>query len=82
MYDIIKEFFMTVEPGLHEVFEFIEKYLDFLTWAQLKNPHRSVRIFIFRRKKAERIFRSAFWFYFAYSTALVSRMTWTLIWPG
>ena len=31
MYDIIKEFFMTVEPGLHEVFEFIEKYLDFLT---------------------------------------------------
>ena len=31
MYDIIKEFFMTVEPGLHEAFEFIEKYLDFLT---------------------------------------------------
>lgn len=31
MYDIIKEFFTTVEPGLHEIFEFIEEYLDFLT---------------------------------------------------
>lgn len=31
MYDIIKKFFTTVEPGLHEIFEFIEKYLDFLT---------------------------------------------------
>lgn len=25
MYEFIKEFFMTVEPGLHEVFEWIEK---------------------------------------------------------
>lgn len=25
LYDYIKEFFMTVEPGLHEVFEWIEK---------------------------------------------------------
>ncbi len=31
MYDIIKKFFTTVEPGLHEIFDFIEKYLDFLT---------------------------------------------------
>lgn len=31
MYGIIKDFFMLVEPGLHEVFEFIEKYLNFLT---------------------------------------------------
>mgnify|MGYP000667034792 FL=1 len=31
MYDIIKKFFTTVEPGLHEIFEFIEKYLNFLT---------------------------------------------------
>lgn len=31
MYDIIKDFFMLVEPGLHEVFEFIEEYLKFLT---------------------------------------------------
>ncbi len=31
MYNIIKKFFTTVEPGLHEIFEFIEKYLDFLT---------------------------------------------------
>ena len=30
MYDIIKKFFTTVEPGLHEIFYFIEKYLDFL----------------------------------------------------
>lgn len=30
MYDIIKKFFTTVEPGLHEIFDFIEKYLDFL----------------------------------------------------
>ena len=31
MYDIIKKFFTTVEHGLHEIFEFIEKYLNFLT---------------------------------------------------
>lgn len=31
MYDIIKEFFKTVEPGLHEIFDFIEEHLDFLT---------------------------------------------------
>lgn len=31
MYKIIKEFFMTVEPGLHEIFYFIEEHLDFLT---------------------------------------------------
>lgn len=30
MYDIIKKFFTTVEPGLDEIFDFIEKYLDFL----------------------------------------------------
>ena len=30
MYDIIKKFFTTVEPGLHEIFDFIEKYLGFL----------------------------------------------------
>lgn len=26
MYDIIKEFFTTVEPGLHEIFDFIDKW--------------------------------------------------------
>ena len=31
MYDIIKGFFMNVEPGLHEIFEFIEEHLEFLT---------------------------------------------------
>lgn len=31
MYDIIKKFFTTVEPGLHEIFEFIEEHLEFLT---------------------------------------------------
>ena len=27
MYEKIKAFFMGVEPGLHEVFDFIDKYL-------------------------------------------------------
>ncbi len=27
MYDNIKKFFMSVEPGLHEIFDFIDKYL-------------------------------------------------------
>lgn len=31
MYDFIKAFFGKVEPGLDDAFEFIEKYLDFLT---------------------------------------------------
>ena len=31
MYEFIKKFFGKVEPGLNDAFEFIEKYLDFLT---------------------------------------------------
>lgn len=31
MYDIIKKFFGFVEPGLNDAFEFIEKYLGFIT---------------------------------------------------
>lgn len=31
IYDTIKNFFQTVEPGLHEVWEFIEQHLDFIT---------------------------------------------------
>ena len=26
MYDVIKDFFLHVEPGLHEIFEFIDKW--------------------------------------------------------
>ncbi len=26
MYEVIRKFFMHVEPGLHEIFEFIEKW--------------------------------------------------------
>lgn len=27
MYDVIKDFFLHVEPGLHEIFDFIDKWL-------------------------------------------------------
>lgn len=32
MYDIIKEFFLSVEPGLHEAFEWLDKFFGWTNY--------------------------------------------------
>ena len=56
-------------------------YREFCEVAQDDPRQYLLRYLILKAKKAP-IARSVLWDYFAYSTALVSRMQLTLIWPG
>ena len=67
---------------LFATFSFGEAKEKVVPQLQISNMSSCIAKCIVNHKSSARAMPGRCWFYFAYSTAFVSRMTLTLIWPG